>query len=298
VVACVVAAVLLAPLAVLSVRQSAQLNWVRRPDPSTVATLIRDFAGATLLIPVIALLGILGCVAGHCIRRGASMTLAAVALPWLVVPPVVLLAVSLVHPVYVERYIVFCLPALSLLVGAGLVWLTRLAGQAAERRELAHRTARVLAVLPSVLLVAVVVGALVGPQRAIRLPGARADNLRAVAAVLSAHERRGDAILYLPWDIAVVGIAYPAPFERVRNIGLGESPVASATLRGLPATPAVVTARLRTASRVWAVQWTQPLPSAGPVRTGLLTASGLRLVRRWRIASVALSLYERRPGNA
>jgi mannosyltransferase len=318
-VSCVIAAVLLAPLAVLSVRQSAQLNWVTRPDPSTVATLIRDFAGATLLIPVIALLAILGCVAGPGVSRGGfrgvtspagggfrgvappgqhrgafgALTLATVALPWLIVPPVVLLAISLVHPVYVERYIVFCLPGLSLLVATGLVWLTRLAGQAADQRGLTGRTARVLAALPSALLAAVVVVALIGPQRAIRLPTARADNLRAVAAVLSAHERRGDAILYLPWDTALVGMAYPAPFERLRNVGLGESPVASATLRGLPAAPSVVAARLRTVSRVWAVQWTQALPSAGPVRTGLLTASGLRLVRRWRVASVLLSLYAR-----
>ena len=281
----VITAVLLAPLAVLSVRQSAQLNWVTRPDPSTVATLMRDFSGATLLIPIIALLGILGCVAGPGLHRRSGLTLASVTLPWLVVPPVALLAISLVHPVYVERYIVFCLPALSLLAGAGLVWLAKLAGQAVRHR--------VLAVLPSVLLAAAIVGVLVGPQHTIRQPTARADDLRAVAAVLSAHERGGDAILYLPWDTAVVGMAYPAPFERLRNVGLGESPVASATLRGLPAAPGVVATRLRAVSRVWAVQWAQPLPSAGPVRTGLLTASGLRLVRRWRVASVLLSLYAR-----
>lgn len=173
------------------------------------------------------------------------------------------------------------------------MWLTKLAGQAAERRALAPRARPVLAVLPSVLLAAVVAGALIGPQRAIRAPTARADDLRAVAAVLSAHERAGDAILYLPWDTAVVAMAYPAPFGRLRDVGLGESPVASATLRGLPAAPGLVAARLRTVSRVWAVQWTQALPSAGPVRTGLLTASGLRLVRRWRVSSVLLTLYVR-----
>ncbi len=292
-VSCALTAVLLAPLAVLSVRQSAQLNWVTRPDPSTVATLIRDFSGTTLLIPVIALLGLLGCVAGPGVRRGAGITLTAVALPWLVLPPAVLLAISLVHPVYVERYVVFCLPALSLLAAAGLVWLTKLAGQAIEQRGRAGRAARLLAVLPAVLLAAIVVAASIGPQRAIRLPSARADNLRAVAAVLAAHERPGDAILYLPRDTALVGLAYPAPFDRLRDVGIGESPVASATLRGLPAAPRVVAARLLAVSRVWAVQWAHPLPSPGPVRTGLLTAAGLRLVRRWRVASVLLSLYAR-----
>jgi|HubBroStandDraft_1064217.scaffolds.fasta_scaffold11957_2 mannosyltransferase len=291
---CVAAAVLLAPLAVLSVRQSAQLNWVTRPDPSTVATLVRDFAGTALAIPLVGLLAVLGCVAGRGIARGRGLTLAVVTLPWLVVPPAALLAISLAHPIYVERYVVFCVPALSLLVAAGLVWLASLTRHAASQRGLRARRLGVVAVLPSLLIAAMTAVTLIGPQRAIRLPSARADNLRAVAAVLQAHERPGDAILYLPWDTALVGMAYPAPFDRLRNIGLGVSPIASATLRGLPAKPSTVAARLRTARRVWTVQWTPSQPSVGPAgqgTTGLLTASGFRLVRRWRIVSVFLSLY-------
>lgn len=291
--ASVVAAVLLVPLLVLSLRQSAQLNWVTRPDPSTVATLIRDFSGVTLLIPVVALLGTLGCAASAGLRRGRGLTLAVVALPWLVVPPAALIAVSLVHPVYVERYVVFCLPALSLLVAAGLVWLTRLTGEAAAKRGVAAGRRPLLAVLPSCLLAVAIVAALAGPQQAIRLPSARADNLRAVAAVLAAHEHAGDAILYLPWDTAVISWAYPGPYAGLRDAGLGQAPGASATLRGLPAAPGVVSARLRMVSRVWTVQWSQPLPSAGPVRTDLVTASGMRLIRSWRVASVLLSLYAR-----
>jgi mannosyltransferase len=291
--ACAASAVLLAPLAVLSVQQSSQLNWVTRPDPSTVATLMRDFSGTTALIPLIALLGILGCVAGRGVKRGTGLTLAIVALPWLIASPVVLLAVSLIHPVYVERYVVFCLPALSLLVAAGLVWLPTVTRQVLAQHGTEALKARALAVVPSVLLAAAVVAALIGPQRAIRLPTARADNLRAVAAVLSANERPGDAVLYLPWDTALVGMAYPAAFDHLDNVGLGESPVASATLRGLPAASRVVVTRLRGIRRVWTVQWAQPLPSAGPVRTGLVTASGMRQVRRWRISSVLLVLYAR-----
>jgi mannosyltransferase len=219
--------------------------------------------------------------------------LARVALPWLVVPPVLLLAISLADPLYVERYVVFCLPALSLLAAAGVVWLTRLTGEAATSRGVQAGRTRVLAVLPSVLLAVAIIAALIGPQRAIRLPSARADNLRVVAAVLAADERPGDAILYLPWDTAVISRAYPAPYAKLRDVGLGQAPIASATLRGLPAAPSEVAARLRGVSRAWTVQWIPALPSAGPVSTGLVTASGLRLIRRWRIASVLLSLYVR-----
>jgi mannosyltransferase len=290
--ACAAGGVVLIPLAVLSAGQSAQLNWVTRPDPSTVATLIRDFAGAALAVPLVAVLALTGCLAGTGLARGRGLTLGVVALPWLVVPPVILLAVSLADPLYVERYVVFCLPALSLLVGAGMVGLVRLTGRAAGQRGFSPGSVRVLAVLPSVVLAAAIVAALTGPQRAIRLPGSRADNLRAVAAVLSARERRGDGILYLPWDAAVVRFAYPAPFSRLRDLGLGQSPVASATLRGLPAEPALVARRLAAVRRVWTVQWT----SAGPGRTGSLAAGRFLLVRRWRIESVLLSLYQRRRG--
>lgn len=284
-IATVIAGVLLAPLAAASIRQSGQLNWVTRPDPSTVATLVRDFSGITALIPVFAGLGLIGCIAGPGLWRG-GLTLARVALSWLVVPPVLLLAISLADPLYVERYVVFCLPALSLLAAVAVVWLAVVPGEAAARRGIAA------VILPAAVAAAIIV-ALVGPQRAIRLPTARADNLRAVAAVLSSHERPGDAILYLPWDTAVISRAYPAPYAKLRDIGLGRTPIASATLRGLPAAPSVVAARLRGVSRAWTVQWIQALPSLGPVRTGLVTGHGLRLVRRWRIASVLLSLYAR-----
>ncbi|HYK33722.1 MAG TPA: glycosyltransferase family 39 protein [Streptosporangiaceae bacterium] len=291
-IATAIAGVLLAPLAVASIKQSGQLNWVTRPDPSTVASLMRDFSGATLLIPVIAALGILGCVAGPGLRRG-GFTLGWVALPWLLVPPVLLLAISLADPLYVERYVVFCLPALSLLAAAGLVWLIKLSGEAATKRGIPAGRTRLLAVLPSALLAAAIIGGLVGPQLAIRLPSARADNLRAVAAVLGAHERPGDAILYLPWDTAVISRAYPVPYAKLRDVGLGQTPIASATLRGLPAAPRVMLGRLRFVSRAWTVQWIPPVPSAGPVRIGLVTGSGLRLIRRWHIESVLLSLYAR-----
>src|SRR6185437_6874545 len=228
-IAVVVAGVLLAPLAAASMSQSGQLSWVTRPDPSTVASLIRDFSGATVAIPVIAALGLLGCGAWPGLRRGLGrLTLAWVALPWLLVPPAALLAISLADSLYVERYVVFCLPALSLLAAAGLVWLAKLTRDAAAARGVAAGRIRLLALLPSALLAVAVIAALIGPQRAIRLPSARADNLRAVAAVLTANERPGDAILYLPWDTAVISKAYPAPYAKLRDVGLSQTPIASA----------------------------------------------------------------------
>jgi mannosyltransferase len=292
--ACAAAAVVLAPVAVLSLGQSAQLNWVRRPDPSAVASLLRDFSGVALLIPVAVLIGMLGCAAGRGLRRDAGLTLALTALPWLAVPPFLLLAVSFAHPVYVERYVVFCIPALSLLIAAGLTWLVVLTGRAAWVRGLPGRRAVLAAVAPSAALVVVAAAVLAGPQQQIRLATARVDNLRAVAAVIAARERPGDAIIYLPWDASVVAKAYPSAFRSLRNIGLGSSPVASATLRGLQASAATVAARLSGVRRLWTVQWAQPLGLGRASPADVVTRRALarmRLVQRWRIASVVLSLY-------
>jgi mannosyltransferase len=295
--ACVAAAVLLAPTAAFSVSQSAQLSWVTTPDASSLAALVRDFAGATLLIPLAALLGWLGLIAGTGVRLRSGLTLTIVTVPWLVLPPVLLLAGSFAHPVYVERYVVFCLPALSLLLSAGLVWLCRLTAQAAGRRGLAGRRVLLVSVLPSVVLVIAALAALIGPQAAVRRSSSRPDNLRAVAAVVSAHERSGDAILYLPWDTELVGVAYPAPFSRLRDIGLGRSAIASATLRGVPAAPSVIASRMRGVARLWTVQWASPLPSQGVSaanRPEIAALGAMRLVHRWQIASVVLSLYQAR----
>ncbi len=295
--ACVVVAVLLAPVAYLSAGQTAQLSWVTKPTASTVASLMRDFAGATALLPVIALLVIFGCAAGVGWRRARGLNLATLALPWLVLPPVLLIGVSLAKPVYVERYVLFCLPALAMLTAAGLAWLTVLARRALACRWLGRHRADVLAAVPAALLVLVMIAALAGPQRAIRQPGSRADDLRAVAAVVGRNERPGDAIVYLPQDTELVGVAYPAPFRQLRDIGLGSSPDVSGTLRGLPAAPAVVAARLRTVPRVWTVQWAHALGQATAVPAGLARLLGsLRLVRTWRVQSVVLRLYAARSG--
>jgi mannosyltransferase len=293
--ACAAAAVALAPLAYLSAGQSSQLKWVARPNASTIASLLRDFAGATALIPVLAVLVLLGCVAGQGLRRGAGLTPAAVTVPWLALPPVLLIIASLIHPVYVERYVVFCLPALAILSSAGLAWLAVVTRRALAGRGLGTRLSDSLAFAPSVALAAVIVIAVISPQREIRQVGARVDDLRAVASVIAARERPDDAVLYLPRDTALVGVAYPAPFRRLRDVGLGETPIASATLRGTAASPAVIAARLRGVRRLWTVQWAKPLSrsTAAPANLARLLAP-LRPAGRWRIRSVLLRLYVRK----
>jgi len=287
--------VVLAPMILASAAQSAQLSWVTTPNASTVASLVRDFAGASVLIPVLAVLVVAGCVTGAGLRRRAGLNLAVVALPWLVLPPVVLITVSLADPVFVERYVIFCLPALSMLAAAGLVDLVRRVRAAVPDR-------RWLGASLGVVITVVLVAGVFGAQLRVREPGSRPDNLRAVARVIARHERPGDAIVYLPWNTAIVGVAYPAPFAGLADAELGVSPDASASLRGVQAPAGVVARRLRGAGRIWVVRWA--VPPAGqanlsPTDRYVVRLTGrLRPIRRWRIGSVILSLYTAIPGTS
>ena len=121
------AVIALAPMLYLGYQQGHTLGWVTRPGPRTVGRLITLFAGSKQLIPLVTVLVLAGILAGWRSRHPGQLTLTGVALPWLALPPLILLLVSRVHPVYVERYVVFCLPALALLCAAGLAGLARLA---------------------------------------------------------------------------------------------------------------------------------------------------------------------------
>ena len=81
------------------------------------------------------------------------------------------------------------------------------------------------------ILVVVVIMAivLVTPQQKARTDAVRKDDLRKVAAIVALNEKPGDAVLYQPWGARVAGLAYPRPFLRLRNIGMLETPLASAT---------------------------------------------------------------------
>jgi mannosyltransferase len=289
--ACLAAVIVLSPVVVFSFRQSAQLDWVQRPNLSTVVGLLRDFAGVSWLIPVIGILAVVGCIAAQGLRRGRGLTLALVCLPWFLLPPSLLLSVSLVHPVYVDRYILFSVPALVLLVSAGLVRIAALTGQRMADWPRA-RVARVLYVVPSGALAALIVVTLIGPQAAIRLPNSRADDLRAIARVLASHEQPGDAILYLPRKTAVIGRAYPDPFSKVRDVDMLTGPIPSGTLLGIPAGPNVVAARLRGVRRVWTVEWVHPLaPDSVPPPDLVRLLAPMHMVGSWHIQSVLLVLY-------
>ena len=292
--ACAAALVVLSPLLRVGHGQQEQIAWLTRPDFNTIDRLLEDFAGSKELLVPFALLVLAGLVMACLADNWRPLNSAAVALPWLVVPPFLLIAVSYVKPVYYERYVEFCLPALAILVGAGLAGIVRLASAAPIRRL---RVAWV-SVAAAALIVLGLAVMLVGPQGAIRQTAARPDNLRLASAIVAANEQPGDVVFYIPLDSRVLGTGYPAPFERLRDIALAESPIASGTLTGTEITrPALLKSRFTDVRRVWVVtgasNYQFPVPST-PVdeeKMALIAAAGMHVIHRWMAGEVMLTLY-------
>ena len=289
------AGLLLSPLLVLGYHQRHQISWLGRPGLRTVLDLAAAFAGSKLLVLPVALVALAGLAAGLAPSLAGAPAVrvppAAVALPWLAVPPLILLAVSQVSPVYDGRYVVYCLPALALLCAAGLAWLARAA--AATRLAATPGAAWLPALVIGVALAALVTA----PQQQVRSASSRPDNLRKASALLAARERPGDAVFYLPPNMRVMGLGYPAPFRRLRDVGLARSPVAADNLIGTSVRPAVLAARLAGVTRVWVVTGSAnhrlPKGRTPLEKAELAVAAHWRLAGRWTAGMVGLRLYER-----
>ena len=285
------AVVVLSPLLVTGFGQRRQISWLARPGVGAVSHLVVWFAGSQPLVPLLVLLVLVGVIASVADRPRAAVDMVTVAVPWLVLPAVILLAASQIHPVYDARYVVFCLPALALLGATGLAWVTRLAMLIPLRKA-----GGAAAWLPAALIVVLLAALVLGPQRSVRLASSRPDNPRMAAAILADHARRGDAVLYLPSIWRVYSMAYPAPYRRLRDVALAKAPVAAANLVGTAVRAATLRARFATVSRVWVFSWRGMhvfRKPRGLAKTEVALLQPFRLVRRWSVGQAVLSLYQR-----
>ncbi|HEV2537908.1 MAG TPA: glycosyltransferase family 39 protein [Streptosporangiaceae bacterium] len=295
------AVAVLSPLLVVAAHQQQQIGWLSRPNYKAIERLVSTTAGSKDLVVPVALLALGGLVAACFADRWRPLNPAAVALPWLVMPPFLLIAASFVKPVYYVRYVEFCLPALAIVAGAGLTGLIRLAARTplGRLRPAGLGPAGLgWAWLPAALVIAVLAALLAGPQYAIRQNAARPDNLRRASAIVAAQEQPGDVVFYIPSGMRVLGTGYPAPFLRLRDIAAAESPAASATLTGTEITGAAELKRRFTgARRVWVVtgaaNYAFPAPSTrmDKEKMALIAGAGLHIIDRWQAGEVMLTLY-------
>ncbi|MFF3754928.1 hypothetical protein ACFYYH_31545 [Streptomyces sp. NPDC002018] len=239
---CVTAGLL--PLAVFSTTQSDQVNWIGFPDPWQTTRFV-----------VAALLGLL------CARtlgrtppgtRG-PVALRTLALPLLILPTVLLLVLTPLRPLYVDRYVLSYTIGLALLIGAALDRI---------RRD-AHRS-RALRGAVSLTAAGVALAALFPVGVYLRTPQSRQNDADAVARAVREAARPGDGVLFMPARRRVWTLARPEAFRGLSDLALERSPVASDTLHGTELTPERIRAAVLGARRIIAVHDLagQPLETA------------------------------------
>jgi mannosyltransferase len=176
--------------------------------------------------------------------------------------------------VYTFRYIVYCIPAAALLLGAALAALGRYAG-------------------PAALVAIVLIG--LHTQIAQRRPDGHGINIRAADRIVAAHARPGDALLNISAQNGprkgsgerTLEAAYSYGLARLRDISTGVSPQKCGALGGTYASGQLIRERLESVKRLWVVEWTTPKPVAA------LYGLGFRLVHRWDVKSLWLRFYIR-----
>ncbi|MFJ3304043.1 glycosyltransferase family 39 protein [Streptomyces sp. NPDC086549] len=268
-----VAGVGVAPLAVLSMRQSEQVAWIG----GTGAGALMEFAGV----------GMLGAACAAVLpwrRRAGRVGLVALALPLLLLPGLLLLLVSLVKPLYVDRYVLYGQAGTALLVGAALDRLVRVRGPVRAGVVLAAGAA-VLALLPVTLY--------------LRAPQSRVDDVTAVAAAVRTAGEGADGILYAPSRRRVWSLVDPDSVRGLRDLALDRGPADSGTLYGTEVVPSVIRSRLLAARRVVVLRDPagQPVDATAQeavkrrVLAGYFEECGTRTVRGARVSVYA------RPGR-
>lgn len=241
----------LLPMVVVSGTQSAQVAWLTEPDVETAQELLRQYLGPTDGVYWACLaLGLLGLT--RLVGRRGEVTLAAVALPLAVLPPVALMLASQFTPLYVDRYVLYALAGAPLLVALGA---DRLAGMLG--RLWSHGTGTAprspAFTLAGVLAVVLAFTHQVPLLRADRVPGTRPDDLGAVARAVARVLRPGDPVLFLPAHARGTELTYPEDFRGTRDVALAEPGPASGTLYGREVGVATLRRRLAGADEVWAV---------------------------------------------
>lgn len=193
------------------------------------------------------------------------------ALPWLVLPTAVVAAAWLVSPsVYNARYFGFCAPALALLLAAAL-------------RSLPRRGTITVGIALCLLVVPVYAS-----QRGVHAKSGADWSL--VAAHLEGRTGAGDAVYFGPRDdfvdgqvkrsLRAVSLAYPAPFEGLRDVTLLSSPEEGATLFGtsVPLTDSLD--RLDGVTTLWVLR-RQDRPEHAAAEDRLLGDLGFAVVEVW-----------------
>ncbi len=152
---------------------------------------------------------------------------------------------------------------------------------------------------PAAVMVPLVVMVITAGAK-VRLPNSRPDNLAAESQIVAANAKPGDIVFFIPISYRPVSAEFPVQWQKLRDIALAESAVASDTLYGIDVSPAELLKRFTNVARVWVYS----APSDGsylrsaratPVdREETWLVSRTDRVRQWRDGDKLLTLYQAR----
>ncbi|MFC1419390.1 glycosyltransferase family 39 protein [Streptacidiphilus cavernicola] len=244
--ASVLGALAVLPVALRSAGQTNAVDWLSAPTWRTPFALAADFAGGRAALPLVLVAVLLvalrrspgGRSGGSPGRRRGPVALA---VPLLLLPPGVLLLVSLQHSFYQPRYVLYALIGLSFLIGAG--W-----DAAARRLPVRPEPAAVAA------LAAVAATAALGipAQLQLRQSDGHGSDARALAEAVAVRARPGDAVVFASLPARSIAFAYPRDFAGTADVAL-LSAFNPLKPDGLERPPAATAALLGRYARVWYV---------------------------------------------
>ncbi|WP_233517967.1 glycosyltransferase family 39 protein [Streptomyces corynorhini] len=269
------------PLAVFSTTQASQVDWIGAPGARTVL----GFAAVVLV----------GLVCARTPPRAAHaappMRPGTLALPLLILPTALLMALTPLRALYVERYVLSYTGALALLLGVALDGVWRRSRDGGRRARPAG-----YAVAAGAGLLAVLTLVPVGTH--LRTPQSRQNDAAAVARAVRQSARPGDGLVFTPARRRVWTLARPEEFRGLFDLALDRSPVASDTLHGTELPPGAVRARMLAARRIVVVHDVagEPLDAADReyVKRATLRAAFEPCATR-RVTRAQITLYAR-PG--
>ena len=284
--AAVAGLVICSPVLILGWRQRGQVAWIannKTSGLSTLATLSGSALVTVVVVAVIAIALVLSSDARSARRIAWRWQLTELSLPWMLVPPVLLIGASVISPIYTARYVLICIPAAALLGGMAIVALGRVAG-------------------PVALVLVLLAG--VTTQVAQRQLNGHGDNVRALDQVVARHAQRGDVVLFANPNAESFSAAYSYGLGKLPDVAIKQGPDKSGTLAGTSVGQSALRARLSHVSRVWVVEinrcLSEPqmltlsaLPQGGPVLAGL----PLHFVKIWHVRGDWLLLYQHGAGN-
>jgi mannosyltransferase len=263
---------LVSPLIELGYSERQQISWIKPAGIDGVITVrqLVGSAGLTKLMAVIVALSVAFCLlhgrAG--LRAGWPSRLLALSIPWLVLPPALLLAASLIQPVYLFRYILFCIPAVALLGGAALAALGPAVG-------------------PAALVLIILLG--LPAQLRERHPAGHGDNIRGLDNLLAAAARPGDGVYYKQEGARTAAAAYPYGLDQLRDVALSRTAVQANKLAGTNVGIPLLPSRLARARRIWVIE------TKGRVPVPILRHMHYRPGGAWSESTLWAVLYVRTP---